>query len=506
MPRSKRPELPRQTIFAAALIVALGGLIYELILGTAASFLMGDSIVAFSLATGLTLFGMGIGSLISTRIKHHDTAFAWNEVALSLVGGFSVLALYASYSLTPYYWLIFVLLSLVIGACIGLEIPLMMKLFKARSGKTTINLLGKVLALDYFGALIASLLFPFLLLPYLGLMRTAFAVALLNVVIAFIIFLRLGVTVRTNLFVIGTITVLLGGFILSTKFEQSIDAAVYRDPIVHAETSSYQRIVLTQFQDDTRLYLNNQLQFSSRDEMRYHETLAHSVMSSVEEPKRVAILGGGDGLIAREILKYPSVTSIDLIDLDSAVTNLGKENRILRTLNHDALHSNRLSIINADAFTKLKQSTAQYDVIIADFVDPSSERIAKLYSKEFYQIIAMRLTAQGAFITQSTSSYFTPNAFSMIIATLRAAQPNHTITPLSVNVPSFGEWSFVMSTPARNKLFDSTPLPPSLSFTNTEQLHIAKTTANPNHTSSTSSLLHPRIYTTYNTDMVRWRF
>lgn len=505
MSRNKRPELPRQTIFAAALIVALGGLIYELILGTAASFLIGDSIVAFSLATGLTLFGMGIGSLLSTRIRHKDTAFAWNEVILALVGGFSVLALYASYSLTPYYWLVFVLFSLVIGVCIGLEIPLMMQLFRARSGKATINLLGKVLALDYFGALIASLLFPFLLLPYLGLMRTAFAVALLNVAVAFIIFLRLGVTIRTNIFIVGAIAVLTISFLFSTKFEQSIDAAVYRDPIVHAETSSYQRIVLTQFQDDTRLYLNNQLQFSSRDEARYHETLAHSVMSSVHDPKRVAILGGGDGLIAREILKYPSVASVDLIDLDQAVTDLGKDNRVLRKLNHDSLHDKRLSVINADAYTTLQHGSAQYDVIIADFVDPSSERTAKLYSKEFYRIIASRLNPQGAFITQSTSSYFTPNAFATIIATVQAAQPERTITPLSVNVPSFGEWSFVMSTPKTTKLFAENPLS-SLEFTNSEQLAIAKATAPSIRTNQVSSLLHPLIYTTYNSDMSHWRF
>src|SRR5690606_19602063 len=126
-------------LFAAAFLVAVGGLIYELILGTAASFLFGDSIVSFSLATGITLFGMGIGSLLSSRLKLDGTrAFVLNEVILGLIGGFSVLALFAAFSLTPYYWLVFVLLSISIGICIGLEIPLMMRLFKERAASSTL--------------------------------------------------------------------------------------------------------------------------------------------------------------------------------------------------------------------------------------------------------------------------------------------------------------------------------------------------------------------------------
>ena len=508
MPRHAKKQLDAPSLFAAALLVAVGGLIYELILGTAASYLFGDSIVSFSIATGVTLFGMGFGSLISGKLLNKAaTNFAWNEILLGTIGGFSVLLLFAAFSLFGLHWHVFILLSLAIGTLIGLEIPLLVSLFRTHGKTPTVKLLGRVLALDYFGALIASLLFPFFLLPTLGLTRTALLVAILNIAIALFILWRLGLPRMASIAAVIALGLLSTVFIYATRIEQFIDARAFRDPVVLTTASPYQRIVMTQFGDDTRLYLNNQLQFSSRDEARYHETLVHAAITSVKHPARVAILGGGDGIAVREILKYPDVHHVTLIDIDPVITDLARKNPVLTRINQNSLADPRVVVRNEDAMMFMKDTSEVYDVIIADFIDPANERAAKLYSKEFYQLIAKRLSPSGVFITQASSSYFTPNAFATVAATMQAGLPNFRITPLSVNVPSFGEWGFVLGTPVSSQPFNETPLPPQLSFISPRRFEIARVDgALPTAEVTASTLLHPHIYTRYQRDMSQWSY
>lgn len=519
LPRTGRTRrMDRPTVFAAALLVAVGGIVYELILGTAASYLFGDSVVAFSVATGLTLFGMGLGSLLAPRLQREaGLNFVRNELVLSLLGGTSVLVLFWAYAQTELYWPVFVLLSLAIGTAIGVEIPLLVALLKEHGRDESVSLLSKVLALDYFGALAASLLFPFLLLPYLGLVRTAFAVAVLNVAVALFMLARLGHPPRWTALTWVTLAVLLGGFGASTWLETSISARMYTDPVVVQESSAYQRLVVTDYRGDVRLYLNDQLQFSSVDEARYHETLAHAAMTSVAAPASVAILGGGDGLLAREVLRYGSVRDVTLVDLDPAVTDLARENRLLADLNEHALDDERVTVVNADAFRWLDETDASFDVVLVDLVDPSGERVAKLYSQEFYAMVAAHLRPGGAFATQATSTYFTPHAFWQVVATAEAAAPDRVVVPLGVNVPSFGEWGFVLSVPGQVPsqvpddaagLFARTPLPDGLRFHDAASL--AATTRlpadNPRRDLPPSTLLSPVVQRTYQQDMRAWRY
>ena len=508
MPRHNRTQLDTSALFAAALLVAIGGLIYELILGTAASYLFGDSIVSFSIATGITLFGMGIGSLVAGKLlKNAASNFAWNEILLGTIGGFSVLLLFASFSVFGIHWQVFIILSLVIGILIGLEIPLLVSLFTTHSKESTVKLLSRVLALDYFGALIASLLFPFLLLPVLGLTRTALLVAILNITVALFILWRIGLPRAASIASVTALGLLSVTFLYATHIEQFIDARAFRDPVVLTTTSPYQRIVMTQFGDDTRFYLNNQLQFSSRDEARYHETLVHAAMSSTPTHTHVAVLGGGDGLAIREVLKYPDVKHITLVDIDPAITTLARDNPVLANLNQRSLSDSRVEIRNEDAMTFIKDAPTTYNVIIADFVDPANERIAKLYSKEFYRSVMQHLDSSGVFITQASSSYFTPAAFANIAHTISASMPDRRTTALSVNVPSFGEWGFVLNTPQHAVLFQETPLPKSLVYTSEERLTTAVSDGKITSQSGTpSSLLHPNVYTLYQDDMKRWSY
>ncbi|MFB7888264.1 polyamine aminopropyltransferase [Cellulosimicrobium cellulans] len=514
-------RMDRPTVFAAALLVAVGGLVYELILGTAASYLFGDSVVAFSVATGLTLFGMGLGSLLAPRLQRTaGLSFVRNELVLSLLGGTSVLALFWAYASTELAWVVFVVLSLAIGTAIGVEIPLLVAVLKEQGSEGSVSLLSKVLALDYFGALAASLLFPFLLLPYLGLVRTAFAVAVLNVAVAAFMLARMGHPPRWTALAAVTLAVLLAGFAASSWLETRISAGMYQDPVVTQERSAYQQVVVTAYRGDTRLYLDNQLQFSSVDEARYHETLAHAAMTSVAAPASVAILGGGDGLLAREVLRYESVQEVTLVDLDPAVTGLARDNRLLTDLNEHALDDPRVVVVNADAFRWVEDTPETFDVVLVDLVDPSTERVAKLYSQEFYGMVAAHLRPGGAFATQATSTYFTPDAFWQVVSTVRAAAPDRAVVPLTVNVPSFGEWGFALSlapggaAPGAGEpddvpgLFARTPLPEGLRFHDAASL--AATTHlpadNPPRALPPSTLLSPTVQRTYQEDMRAWRY
>lgn len=507
MARTAMRRRDQVALFAAAMLVAIGGIIYELILGAAASYLVGDSILSFSLATGVTLFGMGIGSLLVNYIKTHPaTSFAINEIVLGLIGGNSVLLMYLGFVFTQSHWLIFVLISLAIGICIGLEIPLLVKMFQQFGRKSSVNLLSKILALDYFGALIASLLFPLIMLPYLGLMRSAYLVAALNIAVAVLILRQMKAPRAVVIMSVAAAMLLSGLFIGATAIESAIDKRTYRDPVLWQQQTPYQKIVLTRYKQDTRLFLNHNLQFSSLDEARYHETLATSALSSVPNPKRVLIMGGGDGLLARDVLKYPSVEQITLVDIDEAMTNLAKTNRLLTDVNQRSLDNPRVTIVNQDAFQFAFATPDKYDAVLVDLVDPSNERLAKLYSEQFYRQIGAILTKDGVMVTQATSSFFSPNAFYMVANTVKAAQPARHTAAFSVNVPSFGEWGFVLSAPQAEAVL-SQPLPQGLRYQNRHLLaFLTKQSMVSVPTGPVSTLLSPRIAEVYAADMRQWRY
>ena len=508
MSRGAARQREAAALFAAALLAAVGGLIYELILGTAASYLIGDSVLSFSLATGITLFGMGVGSLAAARVRGNAAVvFAVNEILLGLVGGNSVLVLYAAFGLTDLHWWVFTGASLAIGVLIGLEIPLLVKTFQSFGRRSSVELLSRILALDYFGALVASLVFPLVLLPQLGLMRGAYLVGALNVLVAMVVLFQVDAPRKVLYGGVAAALLLLALFVGASHLERSIDSRTYADPVVYYEQTEYQKIVLTSYDEDMRLYLNGQLQFSSLDEARYHETISAAAMTSVRAPARVLILGGGDGLAAREVLRYPGVEHVTVVDIDPRMTELARTNPHLRRHNDDSLSDQRVEVVNADAFSfTADHDPGLYDVVLVDLVDPSNERLAKLYSVEFYRQIDALLAPDGVMVTQATSSYFTPNAFSMVASTVAAGQPDRQIHPFSVNVPSFGEWGFVLSTSSPDALLAG-HLPDGLRYQSAELLrfivldHPAPTTP-----SEPSTLLNPRIVRTYNEDMSQWRY
>jgi spermidine synthase len=226
------------------------------------------------------------------------------------------------------------------------------------------------------------------------------------------------------------------------------ESGAYQGRIIFSESTPYQRIVITKTARDIRLFLNGNLQFSSVDEYRYHEALVHPLLSSLHEPRRVLIIGGGDGLALRETLKYPSVEQVTLVDLDPEMTRLFSSNELLTDLNRNSLLSPKLNVINHDAFVWLKdlaqaKNRDQYDAIIIDLPDPSNYSVGKLYSLQFYNLMHAALTPQGMLVVQSTSPLVARQTFWCVSNTLEAA--GFSTAPYHAYVPSFGEWGFVIA-------------------------------------------------------------
>ncbi len=433
-------------LFATVCLIAACGLIYELVAGALASYLLGDSVTQFSTIIGTYLFAMGVGSWLSRFIVRGVVVrFVLIELLVGLIGGFSALILFLSFTWTDVFRPVLYGLVMLIGALVGLEIPLLMRIMRERFSFK--DVVANVLTFDYIGALAASLLFPLLLVPRLGLIRSALLFGLVNVVVGYWstwLFRDVLPNRKTlQLMSVGCALVLGAGLWKGQDITTFAEEGMYADPVILAKDTRYQRIILTNWKDDLRLYLNGHLQFASRDEYRYHEALVHPGLAALPKATRVLILGGGDGLAVREVLKYPQVESVTLVDLDEGMTTLFASHNRLTSLNHGALNDARVTVVNADAFIWLDQHKGQFDFIVIDFPDPSNYHVGKLYTSAFYRLVRQHLADDGFMAVQSTSPLFARQSYWSIVATLQGAGLR--TFPYHVYVPSFGEWGFVLA-------------------------------------------------------------
>ncbi|HYH47925.1 MAG TPA: polyamine aminopropyltransferase [Acidimicrobiia bacterium] len=474
----------RVVLFAAAFACAACGLVYELALITLGSHLIGNTIHQASVVLSVMVFCMGIGSLLAKRLRHRPlSAFLAIEAALALVGGFSVLVLYAAFAWLDLYQPALLVVSAVVGTLIGAEIPVLVTLVHEVRADHPGDVAADLFAADYVGALVGGLAFPFLLLPAFGQIQGALVVGGVNVAAAAVVGAlgRRGMPARARwaggAALVGVLGVLGVALALAGRFEISARQALYDDPIVAAHRSDYQDIVMTESlsiggRPDVRLFLNGDLQFSSIDEYRYHEALVHPAMAGLH--RRVLVLGGGDGLALREVLRYPGVEEVTLVELDPAVLRLARADRRLARLNERSLADPRVTVVEADAFSWVRTAHEAFDVVIADFPDPEDPAIAKLYSVEFYGMAAQRaLNPGGRLVVQGGSPYFAADAFWSIDATLRAA--GFGTRPYHVDVPSFGDWGFVLAR-AGGRVPDlvlSEPPPEPLRFLSADVLRAA---------------------------------
>jgi spermidine synthase len=441
-----KPNSAQWLLLVAVFVIATCGLIYELVAGTLASYVLGDSITQFSTIIGVYLFSMGVGSWLSKYFN--EDLLRWFiriELLVGLIGGFSSAILFLTFPIAASFRIILYALVFLTGLLVGLEIPILLRILKDKVEFR--DLVSRVFTFDYIGALLASIVFPLLLVPYLGLIRTSLFFGMLNIGIGWWLLHKFkGELAGRHTLRLTAIAYLLAEIIafgLSSRIMNFSENLVFNEPVIYSTSSPYQRIVITRTKRELRLYLNGNLQFSSADEYRYHEALVHPAMLASHQPKHILVMGGGDGLAVREILKYPSVESVTLVDLDANMTRLFSTQPILKQLNHSSFHDPRVKIINSDAFLWLRNNTEIFDCAIIDFPDPSNFSVGKLYTSSFYKLLKRALSPEGMAVIQSTSPFVAPKSFWCVNETLKAVG-FHTI-PYHNYVPSFGEWGYTMA-------------------------------------------------------------
>ncbi len=422
------------------------------------------------------------------------------EIALALLGGFAPIAIYAAWGmLDSHFLLVLYFFVAAIGFLIGFELPLVLRI-NASLGRRLPSNLSLILSLDYVGGFVGALVWTRFLLRELPLTETSFLIAGLNFAIATLTYLYFRLSFRRSQVgsgesgaarpgilapaaIVAVAICLVLGFAHNRDWSLELEQRLYDDRIVFSETTRYQRIVLTHdsARDDYRLFLNGNLQLSSSDEAIYHEQLVHPAMSLAEETRRVLVLGGGDGLAVREVLRHPEAGSVTVVDLDPRMTELAREHPVFRRLNGDSLRDARVQlrmaagvsggarrpvfvetdrltpagaaaveevarvdVVNVDADRFLDGLPGQWDVVIIDLPDPSSVELAKLYSREFYRKLARVLSPGATVALQATSPYHSREAFLCIVRTLESA--GYAVVPYHDDVPSFGRWGFVLAT------------------------------------------------------------
>lgn len=449
-------------LFLTVLVIATCGLVYELLAGAVASYVLGDSVTQFSLVIGLYLSAMGLGSYLSRFVDVKVArVFVEVELATALLGGASTPLLFLSFAMTDVFRVVLYGTVIVVGALVGLEIPLLLRILKDELEFK--ELVAKVLSLDYLGALAGSLLFAIVFVPELGLVRTSLLMGLLNGAVGlgstWLLADRLGAAVLGLRIRAGLVCALMiVAVVFSGEITRFAEDDLYTDRIVFVRQTAYQRLVLTRGRTGTSLYIDGNLQFSSLDEYRYHEALVHPAMGAARERRNVLVLGGGDGLAVREVLKHPEVRRVVLVDLDPGMTWLARSLPPVRELNGDSLGDPRVRVVNEDAMVWLdgrygraapRTGRETFDVVIADFPDPNNFSLGKLYTRRFYGLVRAAMSASGAFVVQSTSPLFARQAFWCIAETVQSA--GFHVRPYHVAVPSFGEWGYVL---ARTEAFD----------------------------------------------------
>jgi len=476
---------PRQVRWAFGLLMFLlggCGLAYEYTLSKIASDLLGNSLQQWATMIATMLFAMGLGADLQkhTPVAKLADRLISTQLLLAVLGGFGPLLMVHGFaSLPQIYILIQYGLAFGVGLLIGYEIPLVMRINEATEPDMRFNL-AQVLKMDYIGALAGALLWTFILVRFFSIERISFILGLITVAssgICFLLYRDRLMRPRLRLLEMAGATIALGaGLVFGRQLVLQAEQFLYRDPIVASITTPFQHVVLTKTATgNLRCYINGHLQFNEADEYIYHENLVHPAMHIAQRREKVLVLGGGDGLALREILKYPDVRSVTLVDLDPMITDLATTDPDLKRLNEGSMlhpkvlrreavgittgetyqtsqtsqqehfgatdhETATLHVLNLDA-ARFVQSTGEgYDVVFMDFPDPNSPDLAKLYGRPFYDNLRRVLNPGAVVVQQSGSTFQAKEAFLCIGRTLAAA--GFDAVPYHDNVPSFGEWGW----------------------------------------------------------------
>ena len=433
------------TLKACIFATGLAGIVAEYVMSTLASYLLGNAVVQWTLTISLMLFAMGLGSRWSKSLQTNLLdAFIAVELLLSLVCAISAVT---TYWLSIYIMtidMVVYLFALGIGLLIGMELPLATRL-NAYFEELRINI-SSVMEKDYYGALLGGLLFAFFALPTLGLTYTPILLGAINLIVATTLFWQQRENIKYRKWLGATFIVVPIFLLCLAWFAKPIvrysEQRKYRDTVVYSEQTPYQQITITQWREDFWLYLNGNQQFSTYDEARYHEPLVHPAFALVPSHKNILILGGGDGMAVREILKYDEVEHIDLVDIDPAVTDLGRHHPKFVKANKGSLNSPIVKIHNTDAAIFVRDCRQIYDIVLIDLPDPKTVSLSRLYSQQFYRQIKKVLARGGVIVTQATSPFFSRKAYLSIFKTMQSA--GFAALPYHNQIPTMGEWGWVL--------------------------------------------------------------
>lgn len=447
----------RRLLLVVAAVIAGAGVAYELGLMLLGTVTVGSTERANAVVLGAAMFGMGVGATTGGRLARRPVvAFVGVESLLAVLGAAAAPFLYWTWASLDAFWGPLLAVAFVLGACIGAEMPLLAALNDRLAEQKAATVVAAFTAADYFGALIGAVAFAFVIRPWMGLVSGTIVVAVVNVAMAAAV--ALIVPSRRALPVVATIAAAAVALIVvAASAERVTDNGrqrLYRDPIVARRESAIQEIIVTQRVHpggvvDTRLFLDGDLQLSSVDSHRYHESLAHPVVS-LTSARRVLVLGGGDCVAVREVLRHPSVEHVTVVELDPEVVAVAGEVPELRALNEGACEDPRVAVVHGDAFTWVRAhgrapAAERFDAVIADFPDPDTLALGRLYSVELYGLLRSVLTPDGALVVQCGSPFFAPEAYWTCAATLEEA--GWAVTPYHVDVPSFGDWGFHLARP-----------------------------------------------------------
>lgn len=458
------------------------GLAYEYSFSKLSSDLLGNSARQWAIIIAVMMLFMGIGADVQKYFRDRNLVdkLILSEVALGLLGGFGPLGMLITFGRFPeYFALVQYFLICSVGMLIGFEIPLVTRINESYAKNLRYNL-ARILKMDYAGSLFGALVWIFVLPRFFTLLEGAVVLGLVSMLVAGLTLVCFRDQVARRRSLLLTILFCSFGllFSLARTEEWTVNAEqhLFRDRVLYTDTSVYQHVALTESRTGVvKCYLNGHIQFSSDDEAIYHENLVHPAMLIAPRRDNVLVLGGGDGLAVREVLRYSDVYSVTLVDIDPMMTTLAREHPILRSLNEDSLRDARttvlesnaispggagkmyapyrrvgrhrgeekiadIQIMNIDAIQFVEEAEGSFDVIILDFPDPNSPELATLYSEKFYRSLGKRLAADGILVSQSTSPYHAKEAFLCVGRTLLGS--GFGVAPYHDNVPSFGEWGW----------------------------------------------------------------
>jgi spermidine synthase len=497
---SLETDNPRFAKILLALVMFMTGacgLVFEYIMSTVSTYILGNSIEQFSITIALMLFMMGVSGYVQKFLSDENLVekFIFVEVLIALIGGFAPIGIYAAFgTMEDHFSLVHYFFVCSIGCLIGLEIPLVMRFNQKFSKSLGINI-ATIYGPDYIGSFLGALIWSFYLLRRFPLTEIGFLLAGANIFVALITliyFSKHNFVSRKKLSMFAVIVgsgLLIFGYSQNGKWSVDLQQKLYEDPIVFSKTTKYQVLTMTHRKDidEYRFYINGHLQFSSADEAIYHEQLVHPIMSIIPDHKKVLVLGGGDGMALREILKHDDVESVTLVDLDADMVKFCATDKTLTRLNRNSfanakvkvrttgsvtengtrpvyiendkvklkkMHNKfvakpqvekvaQVSVINIDADKFVGEIGEKYNVVIIDFPDPNAIELSKLYSKEFFIKVKRLLSENGMIVIQSTSPYHAKEAYLCIRRTMEAA--GLTTLPYHDNVPSFGDWGWIMA-------------------------------------------------------------